>query len=294
MSVIVVQRRRRGAAGFIVPAGGEILWYGSASQLPAGWEIDQAAFGNFVMGVNAGNATDSESGSNSHSHAYSSNTSHRGSHTHTYNVGQLTDASGSVEHYGSTSNAQVTDAWHRHDGVNGLTSGSGGAHSHSLNNTGSTTVLPPYRRLYWIKALVDVVCPVNGIVIWDKSYLERPDGFQVCNGSHGTPDLRDRFVYGASGDGDVGNSGGSTSHSHTNSNVNAAGGHTHFVQPYVSWEGGGPASNYGGTGSMAGPHDHQTSGNLTMDNDHTHSFGNTSTITTLPKFVRLYYLMRTE
>ena len=40
--------------------------------------------------------------------------------------------------------------------------------------------------------------PIGSIVMYNNSDLERlPDGWQICDGSMGTPDLRDRFVLGA-------------------------------------------------------------------------------------------------
>ena len=42
--------------------------------------------------------------------------------------------------------------------------------------------------------------PTGTIVIWSGSIATIPSGWQLCDGSNGTPDLRSRFVYGAGGD----------------------------------------------------------------------------------------------
>lgn len=39
--------------------------------------------------------------------------------------------------------------------------------------------------------------PIGGIILWSGSTGSIPDGWALCNGSNGTPNLRDRFVVGA-------------------------------------------------------------------------------------------------
>jgi hypothetical protein len=88
--------------------------------------------------------------------------------------------------------------------------------------------------------------PVGGIVIWSGSVGSIPSGFFLCDGSNGTPDLRNDFIIGAGGAYAVGATGGSntittvpahthtvsgttdtqTNHTHT-TNMGAAGSHTH-------------------------------------------------------------------
>jgi len=83
-----------------------------------------------------------------------------------------------------------------------------------------------------------VICPIpRGIIVmWSGSVSSIPQGWLLCDGSNGTPDLRERFVLGASTDAGIGNTGGNTSialtvpqlpaHSHTGT-TNIAGNHTH-------------------------------------------------------------------
>ena len=42
--------------------------------------------------------------------------------------------------------------------------------------------------------------PVGSIILWKNSAASIPRGWQVCDGTGGTPDLRDYFVYGAVSD----------------------------------------------------------------------------------------------
>lgn len=57
--------------------------------------------------------------------------------------------------------------------------------------------------------------PQGAIVMWSGSLASIPTGWALCDGSNGTPDLRDRFVYGCSAGQEPGPTGGAASHSHT-------------------------------------------------------------------------------
>ena len=72
--------------------------------------------------------------------------------------------------------------------------------------------------------------PSGGIIMWSGSIASIPSGWYLCNGSNGTPDLRDRFVVGAGNTYAVGATGGSkdaivVAHSHS---INDPG-HNHSV-----------------------------------------------------------------
>lgn len=88
------------------------------------------------------------------------------------------------------------------------------------------------------------VIPPGGIIMWSGSVASIPAGWALCNGSNGTPDLRDRFVVGAGTTYTPGNTGGSAtvalveadlpSHTHTASpiTVSTDSGHTHTAGTY--------------------------------------------------------------
>lgn len=54
----------------------------------------------------------------------------------------------------------------------------------------------------------------NKIMIWSGSIASIPAGWLLCDGTNGTPDMRDIFVIGAGGDYAVGDTGGSVEHNH--------------------------------------------------------------------------------
>ncbi|MBU1076926.1 MAG: phage tail protein [Spirochaetes bacterium] len=78
--------------------------------------------------------------------------------------------------------------------------------------------------------------PIGTIVMWSGSFNNIPGGWALCDGSGGTPDLRDRFIYGVNAgygpgnNGDINTTGGNSSHIHTYSSVPI---HNHGVS--VGW-----------------------------------------------------------
>ena len=74
--------------------------------------------------------------------------------------------------------------------------------------------------------------PTGGIILWSGSVASIPSGWALCNGSNGTPDLRNRFVVGAGSTYAVDATGGSAdaivvSHTHTATSSVTDPGHTH-------------------------------------------------------------------
>ena len=53
------------------------------------------------------------------------------------------------------------------------------------------------------------------IILWAGAVVDIPSGFVLCDGTNGTPDLRDRFVVGSGTTYNPGDSGGNVNHQHT-------------------------------------------------------------------------------
>lgn len=56
--------------------------------------------------------------------------------------------------------------------------------------------------------------PAGIITLWYGAIVDIPDGWVLCDGNNGTPDLDGIFVRGAGGGFDVGDNGGSEQHTH--------------------------------------------------------------------------------
>lgn len=78
--------------------------------------------------------------------------------------------------------------------------------------------------------------PSGAIILWSGSIGSIPAGYYLCNGSNGTPDLRNRFIVGAGSTYSVDATGGSAdsivvSHTHTATSAVTDPGHTHTLSP---------------------------------------------------------------
>ena len=97
----------------------------------------------------------------------------------------------------------------------------------------------------FVSSAVSGGIPSGAILLWNGSVGSIPSGWYLCNGSNGTPDLRDRFVVGAGSTYSVNATGGSAdavivSHSHS-AGVSDPG-HSHQIGSYQS---SNEASGYG-------------------------------------------------
>jgi hypothetical protein len=90
--------------------------------------------------------------------------------------------------------------------------------------------------------VVGGIVPVGGIIMWSGNIASIPTRWALCNGSNGTPDLRDRFIVGAGSTYAPGATGGSkdaivVSHSHSASSTfsgSPLGSHSHSATSTVT------------------------------------------------------------
>jgi hypothetical protein len=136
--------------------------------------------------------------------------------------------------------------------------------------------------------------PSGGIIIWSGSSASIPSGWLLCDGSSSTPDLRNRFVVGATSTYAVGATGGSAdaivvSHTHTATVTDA--GHNHTISLTNQSTQNGNTSG-GGTmpqsSSSTGTTSTATTG-ITVANSTT---GSSGTNANLPPYYALCYIMK--
>lgn len=148
--------------------------------------------------------------------------------------------------------------------------------------------------------------PAGVIVMWSGTLASIPEGWALCDGNNGTPDLRDRFILGTAAGEQPGALGGShtktlsvanlPSHNHTAS-TNSTGAHTHvgrwkgfsispgtgyYVLRRISAE-----DSYDGTDNIV----HSAGGNHT----HTVTVSNTGSGTAFdirPKYYKVAFIMK--
>jgi hypothetical protein len=132
------------------------------------------------------------------------------------------------------------------------------------------------------------------IIIWSGSIGSIPAGWVLCNGSNGTPDLRDRFVIAAGSTYAVGATGGTAdaivvSHTHTATSVVTDPGHNHTVSGTVS-TGGNINTGAGTNGGLATTNTNTTGITVATTNQST---GSSGTGANLPPYYALAYIMKT-
>jgi hypothetical protein len=163
--------------------------------------------------------------------------------------------------------------------------------------TSADVTIQTYDNLYGIVGATPPAAtpiPSGGIFLWSGSIGSIPAGYVLCNGSNGTPDLRDRFVVGAGSTYAVDATGGSAdsvvvSHNHTATSVVTDPGHTHSL---LLPGGGGtgvwsPVSNTGSTQNIST----STTG-ITVATTNT-AAGVSGTNANLPPYYALCYIMKT-
>jgi len=153
--------------------------------------------------------------------------------------------------------------------------------------------------------------PTGGIIMWSGSIASVPSGWALCDGSNGTPDLRNRFVVGAGSTYAVAATGGSAdaiavSHTHTAS-TSTAGNHQHFTFNGGFFTSSSAITNttYPLYAAGAGDQQYDIKGNSTVSDrgltntagNHTHtvtvnSTGSSGTNANLPPYYALAYIQK--
>lgn len=96
-----------------------------------------------------------------------------------------------------------------------------------------------FKSTSFVEADFDMV-PIKSIILWSGNIASIPSGWQLCDGTNGTPDLSSRFVMGAAAGRPVGERGGTSNHSH----VFTGDGHTHAPGSEVDVAGAGPRESW--------------------------------------------------
>lgn len=117
---------------------------------------------------------------------------------------------------------------------------------------GSDSEMTPRQKIasvgYAFKAEYGV--PKGAIIMWSGAIDQIPEGWALCDGNNGTPDLRNRFIVGAGSGYAVGATGGEASHVLTISEMPS---HTHIQNSHFHYQIVANKNGYGGAdGATAG------------------------------------------
>jgi hypothetical protein len=128
------------------------------------------------------------------------------------------------------------------------------------------------------------VVPIGGIIMWSGLLSTIPAGWNLCDGASGRPDLRDKFVKGASNGDNPGGTGGGTTYSHSGVGVSDHSTLSHSDGAVTSGATGISIENHSVSAHADGAVTRGTSG-VTVGNhgNHVHS-GSSSHSTSANKF----------
>ena len=139
--------------------------------------------------------------------------------------------------------------------------------------------------------------PLGGIIMWSGAISAIPTGWSLCDGSNGTPDLRNKFVLGATNDGSdstypgisVSQTGGTADavvvqHNHSITDP----GHTHSQTGGGTDDDGGP-NVPGGTSTNTITNINSQFTGISIDTE-----GVSGTNQNLPPFLALAFIQRTS
>ena len=167
--------------------------------------------------------------------------------------------------------------------------------------TSAGVTLGTYDNLYGIIGVLNTstgtTIPTGMISLWYGSIGSVPLGWYLCDGTNGTPDLRDKFIVGAGSTYAVAATGGSAdaivvSHNHTATSVVTDSGHSHFVGADVNQASGGIGRNGVSGNPATGPQPTSTATTgITVATTNT-SAGVSGTNANLPPYYALAYVMK--
>lgn len=166
-----------------------------------------------------------------------------------------------------------------------------------------------YDNIYGILGTIPTsssTVPSGMILLWSGSIGSIPTGYYLCDGSNGTPDLRNRFVVGAGDSYAVNATGGSAdaivvSHNHTATSTSTVTdpGHQHTLTNYGSAQAG---SDVGGAPVMANtgfstsrnpnPTNTGTTGITVATSTTVATSGTSGTGANIPPYYALCYIMK--
>ncbi len=196
---------------------------------PTGWIQHVGSKDRFLKGATGGGNGGSTSSTSAHVHTGIAH-GHGGTignHQHgTANSGGSRQSRPWANNSSGSFGRPTTDHAHSTSYDN---SGSTAVDSATSGDTASTTYEPSFHTLLAIENDTGAdETPVNIIASYLGTLTSIPDNWFLCDGTNGTPDLRDKFIKCANVGGDVGTTGGSDGHDHGDPAGHSHGaGHTH-------------------------------------------------------------------
>ena len=207
-----------------------IFWPSTHASIPSGFVRETTLDDKFIKGTANAVEPNVLGGSSTHGHSSPSHSHSVVNHTHAIVLGGADhqDCRDKTTTGGGASGAGT----HNHEGTIG---GASGVTSSVAVTYGSISNEPPYSELIFMRSTTYKPVPNGAIVLFHGGSI--PDGFVLCDGNSGTPNLRNKFIKGAGNGLDAGDTGGSSQNIHNITHGHSAS-HSHSGasgEPLGNW-----------------------------------------------------------
>lgn len=267
-----------------IPAGIILIWTGTHAGIPSGWSRETALDDKYPKAWGAV-APNNIGGAASHTHTSPAHSHTMASHSH------LVTTHGACNQFGDgpAGGTELQHGYHSHNNV--PVAGVSGGDLSSVTSTYDTFANDPaYYKVIFIKSATPAVFPTSAVCLYSGSSI--PTNYYECNGSNSTPDLRSRFLKGASTGANAGTTGGTTTNVHalTHTHTESAHSHSHRIEGYAS--NGGIRGPGGGGNRLEYPHTHTYTLNSNSAGSISGSVSLTTTETVEPAYKKLIALQK--
>jgi len=279
-------------SAFTIPSNGIFLWSGTSATIPAGVALETSASSCWIQCATDGGLSLTKTSGSAHSHNYS-NTGTRSAHNHTTST-MATSIKYATQNIPSAGFIHA-DEGHAHI-LSGVTVSSSDSHFHTIAVSDVVNNYPYSICLWHVKATTDNLnLPIGSIIMWKNDIVDLPvgSGWQYCDGTNGTLDLRNRFIFANDLDANVGTTFGSGSHTHIAPTINANSTHSHAASGNTVGSSSYNTANSGTTTTSVAGHYHSYSFTTATEAGHTHTMSTTGSAISDPQFTKLHYIQRT-
>lgn len=232
-----------------VPQNVIIVWTGTNAAIPSGWTRETTLDSKYLKATAASTNPNDTGGATTHTHTSPAHSHTLGAHTHTYTTSIATGNSAENQTTQVANDIQAND--HEHTGTSGASNG--GTTATTAVTYGAFSNDPPYYTVIYIKSSGGA-STTTGCVVFTASSSSFT-GWQLSNGTNSTPDLRTKYLKGASTGADSGGTGGTFTDSHDITHTHTTNTHTHDAAA-SGGSGGSSRDGQPGTGRIRKDHTH--------------------------------------
>lgn len=205
-----------------IPAGVILVWPSTNASIPSEWARETTLDTKYLKAPAAGVDPTTTGGSNTHTHTSPSHTHTLDSHTHSGNT-KTPDTSGSWRKDASNTSGGMSNDNHRHNFTSSAITGGDLVDATSYQSVNQE---PPYFEVIFIKPSGAYAVLKQNIIAFSNKATPFTNWY-FCDGTNGTPDLRNKYLKGAAASGNAGGTGGSLTHTHTVDHTHSAVNHSH-------------------------------------------------------------------